>query len=893
MGATTTTTTIKPVPRTAADGAQAFFLSLSFLFYMTLLLALFITVLFAYVYDTQKSPPPMSSGTISPFPNALPAIAPPVSAPNTTQCFELCPDQDGNMTPCDNVAVKTCEDDLECLRECQAPYDLPVACQKPSAAVAKAQDVLGNKSEKYCLVQKHACVDKPSELDLLECNTDMDCVVCDDLENADAFAGETMVCQIVAPNTTLSTVTKDGQGAKSFTVTAGGSYCLPQLKQCQYTTGSAKWTEDGWSCECDKYPGVFGGDDCSEMKICSNHEVTGWSKARQVPLLNMVGPEGDSLGAPWTPETKVNPSLCHNDSGEVGPCDSEEPGGGGKKYPKDNIVCQCDGVAAGTWDRYRNNATDPRVCEVDPCHRNNEGGRTVEVQRTYTIQNFLIGGVLVKFLPGTTAPQASTNFHFDEGTGSGEVGHIESYTMDVSYGWPYGTLTVAASVGNPAKVYYDSVKKMVYIFSKRVFLNSDFKCDGCDRWYLLGALTSGITEAPAKYKTVGVAPIGSGGNQQFELKTVDGVPQLLDVPSSKYVVLLGDPLILGMSTTPVALPGVVITGGGGEETVDSITPFNQPKTTCVCSGRGSRVWDYDHANVAVTQGYEWKGRCDDYQLPNSDVVLKAEPWEGCNLPANSESQYSLTVPGKYQDLSHGGSAVYDICAADPCMGTYSDATYNSPNTIGLFQDASGTCQCDPLHEESEWGAIDVTGIEPRDVNPVGSVCLNACAQTRASAGNPCPDFWDLDQQCGSTCRTYQKSPGEAATRCVCGENNDGKGGSCLLYDDMYCIQGVQKDDCCSMFPKDDNVCTRKGAKCTTLLESDSCGFDNTCTQMDVSRNCSTHYRGTGGGFWNVPKGWGMCDREKVLPYVPVCGGPTFVGCPGTSCNKHQPSYCNT
>ena len=159
--------------------------------------------------------------------------------------------------------------------------------------------------------------------DLLTCTQDIDCAVCDDLDDSDL--GYSMTCQAVADGANLSTITKDGTGVKSIENVSAGMYCLPKLKECDYSTGSALWTDMGWICDCNKYGSIFGGSDCTEMQACNNDLVTDWSKDKQSLLLNIDAVlTDDKIGDQWDVDQGINPLECHDSNGNIGVCNSNE-----------------------------------------------------------------------------------------------------------------------------------------------------------------------------------------------------------------------------------------------------------------------------------------------------------------------------------------------------------------------------------------------------------------------------------------------------------------------------------------------------------------------------------------------------------------------------------------
>jgi hypothetical protein len=835
--------------------AKEFFLSYSFLYYVLFFVAMFAAVGGAKLYDTSTPPKRLATGTISPFPNALPAFAPPQASPQSTACFQLCPDQYGNMEPCDNVVIRACDNDFDCTL-CDAPSNLAVSCQYPSSTVADRQKVLGNVSEKYCLMTKQKCVPtkcvedegldecKPcvqvhgSEDCLHACKSDDDCAVCDDLDGSDVFKDRTMTCEYVKSGDTLSTVTKDGQGAKSFTVSYSGSYCLPKLKQCNYDTGSAKWSDKGWVCDCDKFKTVYGGETCDQFIACNNEALFGWSKDKQMLLLNVDAERGDKKkGEVWDPDTGIAPEACHDKTGAPVDC--------GTADAKPNTFCQCDGVAAGSRRQYRHSANDPLTCELDPCHENSEGGKTAYATHTFSCTPVQFGG------------------------------HPVSLATEASPHKEYATLWTT----NAPEPKYDMM--WLYIESaQRVLI---FQKTGA-RWVMYGAVSSNITiknadgnndedpPPPAKVLSIGVAPVNdpNAGNQRFALSAlkVDGGGAttgftLLDLETKSFVVFGTD----GAATTVGTTPTDNFTQGKAVQ-VDTLVAPRQEETTCICSGRGSKVWEYDPTSVTKDNGFTWRGRCDAYTIPGSDITLPSSYWEGCNDGANNSPETSRLVPGKYQDLNHGQQQ-YDICAADPCLGNYQDPKYDVQNAVGMFNPSSGYCGCDPEDPDTEWGSVHMPDSCDRLSNPVCSYCKNACQESVDAGRNPCPPFYSDKDHCQTRCLTTT----EGEPQCDCGKTVDGK--DCLFYDDQYCIVGVGDKQCCKQYSNNHNVCAGKGYSCETLVRNKYEGVypEAWCEASGMERSCYNH----GGYNPSIGGGHHTCDEGQLLP---VCTDAPFVGaCP--------------
>ena len=870
----------------------------TFLFYIILIVVVILTIVSSYIYDTSQ-PLPGSSfnfGSTASFPDAYPQISPPpTTAPEQLECLRLCADEVGALSPCPDVAIQKCNNNNDCL-SCTAPYNLPISCQEPSSTIKDQQKKLGNESDKYCLVEKHACAGSTDPTKLQTCNSDSDCAVCDDLDNSDI--GESMICQAVPDKATLTTVTANGYGTKTIENVPAGRYCLPKLKTCDYTTGSAVWTSLGWKCECNKFGSLFGGEDCSKMIACSNNLTTSWSSDKQQLLANINNPDtGTKIGDKWTPDSLIDPLACHDENGKPVSCDT--------RGSQRNAVCQCDGIAAGDLRTFTTVKGNPLVCMPDQCYGNAFGGRFMSsIPPKYSLSSLLwhtitpkvtwtgdaeewgcLAGIwhfrdqdpstkvygsfkLIKlpYNPKETAnhnyklvnvdreANLKNDFFIEDGALFAPPVLMSGYYSN-DHGKTFKELAIQTDLTNPSvcerksgqacAAVHASCRGAVYFAtqfdgntSKKLLLVNDNFSDiqeavQVSLWYIpiqnkigygkitlsankpnnstslrfsydiatknmlvfikqgyIWVLTGAITLLTIDKKTdIYVAPLNITMNNpvtdvNIHYKNVD------NEDSAEIYLQLGSNYLIGDKGNITQVPESEVTNYGtwiltptGEHSQPEGTPAHQPETQCVCSGRGSVLWEFDKNKVSSdTNGYIWRGRCNEETLPQSSITLPAEgaDWEGCSQPANTRSGQTLLVPG-------GGGGVHSTCVVDPCIGDYADPYYTSPNQDGTFDFGTGTCNC--TKPDDGWNNyIFPNGSCDRDVNPVCSLCVNAC-QTEVS----CPKYWGTNQNC-SSCHTDNQ--GNRVCECSAADT------LCVELTGGFCVDALRYNDtpCSGMYP---------------------------------------------------------------------------------------------
>ena len=913
-------------PSTGGARAKAFFGSLTFMYTAVLLVSMVLTVLFAYVYDTGAPTKRMATGTISPFPNALPIISQALPyAPTggggggdgtTSQCVQLCPNSTGSLGPCSDARIQSCNQTSDCA-VCTSPDNttLEIACSTASAEVLTQQQRLGNNSpsHKYCLVKKETCGGGT----LKTCRNDSDCIACDDLEGSKTFKNETMTCQHVEQGQRLSTITKDGFNSQNYTVAESGNVCLPELKMCNSETGSAKWSKDGWICSCDKYPGVYAGSDCSTYVACNNNLLRPWSKERQKLRLNVIDPESASaykVGDEWKPDSGVDPLGCHDvtDPSTVTgvTCDAANPN------LRPNAACQCDGVANGTLHQYRSVPGDPFTCQIDPCHGNSQGGKTIPEEEIRDAYEFQVMPAVVAL----EAPPGKTSAVYLNLTNNTVVQTAATAATDdqVVLCWfslrktPEDVQVLDAAGGGD-----DATGRFtVFVFYQKGV-----------RTYLHGVMTV-TTDASRAASTTG----GGGGGLAEPQPQPQPQPQLVvlpyrgaRVPEQQFVLDFSEAVTVASGSggklftfsnpvlafdentnalTPRPTPAVaravgargggVVGGGGGaaatffiyprDDALETVNLLNfslegqSVKTTCACSGRGSRIWTYDKDKIAENDGFTWEGRCTDVTIPGTSVVLPGDPAAStCASQPNSLNTVTRLVPGVSKSLT-GGARVYDVCVTDPCVGDFADPKYDNPNFIGEFDDTTGFCRCgnpDTSSDDSGAGSVHLDASScDRLKNPVCSYCKDACEdlKNRGRAHPGCGEYWASASSCGKG-RCFTDTHGVAQCQCRASDGD----AACKLYQGMYCINPVGKHECCKPFEDSKGVCADPSYECQTVLRQNEGPLENTfgvkCEPKKVDRVCYPKFGGLNSGFIHTCDTASLVAMCSDLPFVGLCGGP--------------------
>jgi hypothetical protein len=325
---------------------------------------------------------------------------------------------------------------------------------------------------------------------------------------------------------------------------------------------------------------------------------------------------------------------------------------------------------------------------------------------------------------------------------------------------------------------------------------------------------------------------------------------------------------------------------------------NVPPNQCVCSGADARIWDIDTRDpsevektdpvlaetLRLQQGHVYTGRCRDTTIATngSRVVLKANPdhanSDACSLANNQHAEVTSLVPGFAVD--EAGNAEVSVCSADPCRAHYSDVNFRPPEDIqnwGHYSTENGACECVSPSKSTTIESDDLT------VNPVASVCANACSgmesdnpddwpcKLKLDPNRPCKQ--DPNRQCPEKAQCLTGENGEAV--CVCPEgwgNIDGN----------TCVEKFDNFTSCHGYAGMPNVCNDdedgNPSRCVCHRGRSRDDILSSCENTDEWYSmCTT-------SLWENPTCHVGDDRGLSL-----CGGSINFKCEGTpGCNKSAP-----
>jgi hypothetical protein len=287
-----------------------------------------------------------------------------------------------------------------------------------------------------------------------------------------------------------------------------------------------------------------------------------------------------------------------------------------------------------------------------------------------------------------------------------------------------------------------------------------------------------------------------------------------------------------------------------------------PANQCVCSGANSRLWDSDPSSESgrEQEGFVFRGRCADVTLPQSEVVIRADPErmasDVCATASNSAAEVTSLVPGYAQDAT--GSASVSVCSADPCRGTYSDPEIAPPENVrswGHYDATVGACSC-----VSPAATVAVAECN-NTLNPVCSTCVNACAGMESSNEEDWPCGTHATRPCSTKSTCLTDAQGNAM--CTCGEE-------CAVADDGTCAAKFAEGEGCKGFVGVPNICSTGSCKCHagqgTSGGSGGLGFN-----FSVSCEDKDTYHA-------------MCTTsESAVPTCRVGESGVFVSCGSTPC----------
>lgn len=331
----------------------------------------------------------------------------------------------------------------------------------------------------------------------------------------------------------------------------------------------------------------------------------------------------------------------------------------------------------------------------------------------------------------------------------------------------------------------------------------------------------------------------------------DPTNPLTCVPDSCSVNALG-----GHATEPLEL--VEWSGGA---------PVNQ----CVCSGAGARVWDVDARDPEVVaetdpelaetlrlqQGHVYTGRCSDTTIATAGarVVLRADPTHAasdeCAGEPNTRADITSLVPGFAVDST--GTASVSVCAADPCRGQYSDPAFRPPEDVqsqGHFSAELGRCECVSPARQVQVPDTEAT------VNPVGSVCVNACAGMDSSDPEDWPCKRDPYRPCPQKPECLTGANGEAVCVCAAG---------CGNTDGYTCTEKFEDKQSCSGYVGVPGVCPTVDGKMGRCMCHNGRSRGHSLDDCDATENwyamCTT-------SLSDDPS----CHQGAVPAFTSRCGG---------------------
>lgn len=321
---------------------------------------------------------------------------------------------------------------------------------------------------------------------------------------------------------------------------------------------------------------------------------------------------------------------------------------------------------------------------------------------------------------------------------------------------------------------------------------------------------------------------------------------------------------------------------------------NVPPNQCVCSGADARIWDIDTRDpseveetdpvlaetLRLQQGHVYTGRCRDTAIATngSRVVLKANPdhanSDACSLANNQHAEITSLVPGFA--VAEAGNAEVSVCSADPCRAHYSDVNFRPPEDIqnwGHYSTENGACECVSPSKSTTIESDDLT------VNPVASVCANACAGMESDDPNDWPCKQDPNRPCPEKPQCLTGDNGEAV--CVCAEG-------CGNIDGNTCVEKFDDQTSCHGYAGMPNVCNPNSdgvpSKCMCHRGRAREEFDLVYDITPDCYNTDTWYSMCTTATWENPTCHVGGDRGLSL-----CGGSINFRCEGLpGCNQSTP-----
>lgn len=296
------------------------------------------------------------------------------------------------------------------------------------------------------------------------------------------------------------------------------------------------------------------------------------------------------------------------------------------------------------------------------------------------------------------------------------------------------------------------------------------------------------------------------------------------------------------------------------------------ESACSCSGFGSGVWTYQAPkdNSDSTQGYRWKGYCEQVNIPGTSIVLPADANKdvcAAQKQANTDAQASLLIPGVNKEQQA-------VCVVDPCSGVTSDKSYRTnigiTGSFGSFSATTGTCLC-----SAQDGAIniDITSENcDRTINPACSFCANACIGGQEQIKTLCP------VRAGSSCAPNCSTSATGAKVCDCGKAPGGN--QCFFYNGE-CVEQKSFMACCEDMHGVEGTCAGKENSCR-VVRSKSTSACSVGTEKFVKQAIVCDHRDTCGSKWCKEFGLGPTCK---CGDAPGCTTAHFQG----SCGISNPS----
>lgn len=741
-------------------------------FFISLVASTILIITLSKVYDRDKELVNVGSKSLPPFPDVAPLVAAPeVTDPTTNLCVSLVGDETGGYVPSPMDPLTQCSSNADCDTCVTSPIEVPLECKAPTEVIAQQQSNIGNPGSKFCLPQTSTCLTQET---LLACTHDADCASCSD----EVGDGKALQCQIVTSPKKISLLDSDGEpltqdqlanmNEEDMLDVPTGQWCLPKTGECHNENGVLHWTTAGWTCTC-RFPAIHGGDNCSIFKACNNPLTTEWSSGNQQLLVNEDSPDPPQV---WTMESGINPMLCHVE-GVTNKAEWDKTCGVGT-VP--NAVCQCDGLMLESRMGFRNEPANPLTCTPDSCSVNALGGRTTEPLTMVDWSND-------PNIPPTqcVCSGADARIWDIDNRNPEEVAETDpvlAETLRLQQGHVYtgrcrdttiptnGSLVVLKAnrpkaglgVWDQFRGIVNGNKVYVSTFENRTFSTPEVETDGTVWWSSQERNILGETLTELGFSEE------IQGDERVVYVKMRGVSQWNENPSPESV-----------HFQFWSVPQLY-------EESDSAQP-------------------YEIARVGVNEGFEVQsplripfhlhrpGGVDSHSIM---TFTKVADDPVCMLENNKHAETTSLVPGFAVD--EAGNAEVSVCSADPCRGKYSDVNFRPPEGVqdwGHYNADIGARDCVSPGKSTHIETEDLT------VNPVASVCVNACSGMESDDPNDWPCKQDPTRPCPQKPQCLTGEKGEAI--CVCAEG-------CGNVDGNTCMEKFDNFTSCHGYANMPNVC---------------------------------------------------------------------------------------